>query len=371
MTQYLWYDHGAVKFGAYYFLQAPPGRSDAEILREEVDQMVLAEELGFDSIWLTEHHYADYGLSSAPSVLLATVAARTNRVRLGIAVYVIPFHNPLRLAEETASIDILSGGRLTVGLGRGNRPMEFYGHGVPLQESRQRMEVGVEVLLQAWTQQRVNFDGRFWHVHNVPVYPKPVQQPHPPLSFAVTSPETIAWTAKHGFGMLSSGLGTPLQTTLANRDAYVKALYDSGFSESDVQCLLARWVVTKHVYVAPTDAEAQSDAQGPEMWYRDAFIRSLSTEGLVGLHPSVYEGSQTMLTRLRSQTWETLLESALIIGSPDTVARKICELQQAGVGELASWMNFGGLPVDKVRRSMRLFAEDVMPRFVGRNRLSS
>jgi alkanesulfonate monooxygenase SsuD/methylene tetrahydromethanopterin reductase-like flavin-dependent oxidoreductase (luciferase family) len=118
-----------MKFGTYFFLQASPGRSGAEVLPEEVDQMVLAEELGFDSIWLTEHHYADYGLSSAPSVLLATVAARTRRIRLGIAVYVIPFHHPLRLAEETASIDILSGGRLIVGLGRGNRPMEFFGHG--------------------------------------------------------------------------------------------------------------------------------------------------------------------------------------------------------------------------------------------------
>lgn len=164
-----------MRFGTYFFLQAPSGRTGAEVLPEEVDQMVLAEDLGFDSVWLTEHHYADYGLSSAPSVLLATVAARTHRVRLGTAVYVIPFHHPLRLAEETASTDILSGGRLTVGLGRGNRPMEFYGHGVPQEESRGRMEEGVDVLLQAWTQERVNFTGRYWRIRNVPVYPKPLQ----------------------------------------------------------------------------------------------------------------------------------------------------------------------------------------------------
>src|SRR5437773_2577834 len=129
-----------MRFGMYFFLQAPPGRPQAEIIVDEVDQMVLAEELGYDSIWLTEHHYADYGLSSAPSVILATVAARTTRIRIGIAVYVIAFHNPLRLAEETATIDVLSGGRLTVGIGRGNRPFEFYGHGVPQEESRSRME---------------------------------------------------------------------------------------------------------------------------------------------------------------------------------------------------------------------------------------
>ena len=118
-----------MKFGTYYFLQATPDRTASEIVSEEVEQMVLSERLGFDSVWLTEHHYADYGISSAPSVLLATVAARTERVKLGMAVWVLPFHNPLRLAEETATLDILSRGRLIVGLGRGNRPQEYLGHG--------------------------------------------------------------------------------------------------------------------------------------------------------------------------------------------------------------------------------------------------
>jgi alkanesulfonate monooxygenase SsuD/methylene tetrahydromethanopterin reductase-like flavin-dependent oxidoreductase (luciferase family) len=352
-----------MRFGTYFFLQAPPGRTDADILTEEVNQMVLAERLGFDSVWLTEHHYADYGLSSAPSVLLATVAARTSRIRLGIAVYVIPFHHPLRLAEETASIDILSGGRLIVGLGRGNRPMEFFGHGIAQEESRGRMEEGVEVLLQAWTQEQVNFEGRFWRIRNVPVYPKPLQKPHPPLAFAVTSAETIAWTARHGYRMLSSGLGTPLPQTLKNRDAYIAGLHSAGYADVEIAELLSHWVVTKHVYVAPTDTEALAEAKGPEMWYRDAFVRSLSADGLVGLHESVYQGAQAMIDRLKSQTWEDLVQSALLIGSPETVAAKIAELQAAGAGEVACWMNFGGLPREKVRRSMRLFASEVMPRF--------
>jgi len=352
-----------VRFGTYFFLQAPPGRTDADILGEEVDQMVLSEDLGFDSIWLTEHHYADYGLSSAPTALLATVAARTHRIRLATAVYVIPFHHPLRLAEETATLDILSGGRLTVGLGRGNRPMEFYGHGVPQQQSRERMEEGVDVLLQAWTQDTVDYDGKYWQIHNVPVFPKPLQRPHPPLAFAVTSPETIAWTASRGYGMLSSGLGTPLQQTVRNREAYVHGLREHGFNQPQIDDLLARWVITKHVYVAPTDAEAEAEAQGPEMWYRDAFMRSLSADKLQGLHQSVYDGANAMLARLRSQTWEDLLQSALVIGSPDTVAAKIADLEQVGAGEVVCWMNFGGLSPEKVRRSMRLFAEEVMPRF--------
>ena len=140
-------------------------------------------------------------------------------------------------------------------------------------------------------------------------------------------------------------------------------LRESGFSQSRIDDLLSRWVVTKHVYVAPTDAQAESEAHEPEMWYRDAFIRSLSVENLAGLDQSVYDGANTMLTRLRSQTWEDLLQSALLIGSPETVAAKIAELEQVGVGEVVCWMNFGGLAPDNVRRSMRLFAEEVMPRF--------
>ena len=352
-----------MRFGTYFFLQAPPGRTAADVIVEEVDQMVLAEELGYDTVWLTEHHYADYGLSSAPSVLLATVAARTRGIRLAIAVYVIAFHNPLRLAEETATIDVLSGGRLIVGIGRGNRPLEFFGHGVLQEESRTRMEEGVAVLLQAWTRERVNFQGQHWRIKNIPVYPKPVAKPHPPIAFAVTSPESIEWAGKNGFAIMSSGLGSPLSQNLHSCQAYVAALEASGHSQAEIKALLARWVVTKHVYVAPTDAEAQAEAKGPEMWYRDAFVRSLSTEGLAGLHESVYQQAGAASARLRAQTWEELLDNALLVGSPETVARKVAELDQAGVGELACWMNFGGIPPDKARRSMRLFAQEVMPRF--------
>jgi alkanesulfonate monooxygenase SsuD/methylene tetrahydromethanopterin reductase-like flavin-dependent oxidoreductase (luciferase family) len=352
-----------VRFGTYFFLQSPPGRTGAEILPEEIGQMVLAEELGFDSIWLTEHHFADYGLSSAPSVLLATVAAKTQRIRLGIAVYVIPFHHPLRLAEETASIDILSGGRLTVGLGRGNRPQEFFGHGVRQEESRGRMEEGLEILLQAWTQVRVDFSGQHWHIQNVPVYPKPLQQPHPPIAIAVSSPETIAWAAKHGYAMLSSGLTTPMTATINNRDAYVTSLQQNDYAQPDIDRLLERWVVTKHVYVAPTDSEALAEAREHELWYLDSFIRSLSADGLHGLHESVYQGAEAMTNRLTALTWESMVENSVLVGSPDTVAAKIAQLQAVGVGEVACWMNFGGIPPDKARRSMRLFAEEVIPRF--------
>ena len=349
-----------MRVGSYFFIQSPPGRTSSEIIRDEVDQMVLTEELGFDSVWLTEHHYADYGLSSAPSVLLATLAARTERVKLGIAVYVLPFHHPIRIAEETAMIDILSNGRLTVGIGRGNRPLEFSGHGVSLADSRSRTEEGVDVMLQAWTQERVNYEGKHWHFDNIPVYPKPLTQPHPPIAVAATSEESVRWTARMGFQLLNSGLTTPLEATLKQRELYASALNESqppGVAED----LLSRWSVTKHMYIAPTDEEARRDAEPAERWYANAFARSLSAEGIKGLPESSYQDAARIRQRLSAINFGELADGPLLIGAPETVARKVLELQSHGVGELIMWMNFGGLDPAKVRRSMRLFASEVLP----------
>jgi alkanesulfonate monooxygenase SsuD/methylene tetrahydromethanopterin reductase-like flavin-dependent oxidoreductase (luciferase family) len=348
-----------MRFGTYYFLQATPGRTAEAIIADEVEQMVLSERLGFDSVWLTEHHYADYGISSAPSVLLATVAARTERVRLGMAVWVLPFHHPLRLAEETATLDILSRGRLVVGLGRGNRPQEFLGHGVNQDESRTRMEEGVEVLRKAWTEERVSFQGRHWQFDAIPVYPKPLTQPHPPLAFAVSSPQSLEWAGANGFAIMSSGLTTPLEALQRQRETYVTALRAAGHADSAVSDLLGRWIVSKHVYVAPTDAEARADAEGPERWYLDAFARSIRPVGLRGISETVRQQATASADRVDALRWEELVEDRLFIGSPATVRRKIEQLREIGVGELLCWMNFGGIPPEKVRRSMELFANEV------------
>ena len=351
-----------MKIGTYYFIQAAPGHTASEIIREEVDQMVLSEELGFDSIWLTEHHYSDYGLSSAPSVLVATVAARTERIKFGLAVYVLPFHHPLRLAEETATLDILTGGRLTVGLGRGNRPIEFIGHGVPQDESRERFEEAVQVLLCAWSDEPVTFHGRHWKIENIPVYPKPATRPHPPIAFAVGSPQSIGWVGENAYPIMTSGLFTPLPAILKQREAYVAALRSAEHSEDTISDLLSKWVVTKHVFVAPTDAEARAIAEEPERWYLDSFARSIRPDGLP-VSESVYKQAHDQAERVASLRWEQLVEDSLVIGSPATVRRKVAELQEAGVGEMLCWMNFGGIPAEQARRSMRLFSEEVMPQF--------
>jgi alkanesulfonate monooxygenase SsuD/methylene tetrahydromethanopterin reductase-like flavin-dependent oxidoreductase (luciferase family) len=352
-----------MRFGTYFFLHATPDRSPAAILTEELDQMVLSESLGFDAVWLTEHHFSDYGLSAAPSILAASLAARTSRVSIGTAVYVLPFHNPIRLAEETATLDILSGGRLVVGIGRGNRPLEFVGYSVNQDESRSRMEEGVEVLLAAWTQPNVTFHGQHWQLERIPVQPQPLQQPHPPIAIAASSDASVTWAAQHGWRILSSGLGTPLPALNRLRATYTRALHTAGHPQQTIDHLLGHWVVTKQVYVAETDAQARREAEAHERWYLDSFARSLRADGLSGLSETVRQQANDMASRISQRRWEDLIEDSLLIGSPATVRDKVGELSAAGVGELVGWMNFGGIPAERVRRSMQLFAEQVMPAF--------
>jgi alkanesulfonate monooxygenase SsuD/methylene tetrahydromethanopterin reductase-like flavin-dependent oxidoreductase (luciferase family) len=352
-----------MRFGTYYFLQRPPGASEADVIRGEVDLMVWSERLGYDSVWLTEHHFADYGLSSAPSVLASAVLSRTERLQLGLAVYVLPFHDPIRFAEETATLDILSGGRLTVGLGRGNRPAEFVGYRVPPEESRGRFEEAVEIVLAAWTQERVEHAGRYWQIPGTSVYPRPLTRPHPPLAVAVNSPETIAWTARKGYRMLSSGLFTPLARSLENRARYEAALAEAGHDAATTARLLGQWTLTKHVYVAPTDEEAQAEARGAEEWFLDAYCRSMRLDGLPELPAPFRAQTERIIAEVGSLRWESLLRDALLVGSPATIRERVGELQAAGVGELVCWTSFGGLPLEKVRRSMQLFADEVIPAF--------
>ena len=158
-----------MRFGTYYLLQAPPGIAHPDVVRREIEQMVWTEELGFDSIWLTEHHFIEYGLSVSPAILATAAAMRTQRVRIGLAAAILPFHDPIRLAEELAMVDILSGGRLDVGVGRGNRPVEFSGYRVPQIESRERFEETLEVLLGAWTNERFAYRGRYVTIPEVHV----------------------------------------------------------------------------------------------------------------------------------------------------------------------------------------------------------
>jgi alkanesulfonate monooxygenase SsuD/methylene tetrahydromethanopterin reductase-like flavin-dependent oxidoreductase (luciferase family) len=352
-----------MRFGTFFFFQAAPGHRHADIIHRELEQVEWTEELGFDEVWFTEHHFIDYGLSVDPSSLAAAAASRTRRVRIGLAAAILPFHHPLRLAEQMALVDIISNGRLDVGVGRGNRPAEFAGYRIPQIESRDRFEETVEILRLAWTQERFSFHGRFFDFDDVRIIPKPLQQPHPPIYQVCVSKDGIENTALRGWPMLNSVLTGPVDQLVANRDTYVATLEKSGRNPADIAALLARWGVSRQIYVADTDAQALAEARSAEMWYQESFRRFVVPERIEDAHPSLQPGFRAMAEKLGKVTWDDLVRETLAFGSPDTVARHIEHMRDLGVGQVLCWMNFGGLPQDRIRRSMELFAREVMPRF--------
>ena len=353
-----------MKFGTFYFFQATPGQRHADIIRGELDQIEWTEELGFDEIWLTEHHFIEYGLSVDPAALASAAASRTRRIRIGLAAAILPFHHPLRLAEQMALVDIISNGRLDVGVGRGNRPAEFRGYRVPQEESRERFDEAVEIMQRAWTEDSFSYDGRFFKVPEVSVIPKPVQRPHPPLYQVCVTKDGIENTALRGWPMLNSVLFGPVSQLVTNRDTYVETLKKTGRSPEEIAGLLSRWGVSRQIYVAETDAKALAEAKDAELWYQESFKKFVVPDSIEDAHPSLQPGFRAMAERLSKVTWEGLVAETLAFGSPDTVTRHIEEMRRLGVGQVMCWMNFGGLSQDKVRRSMELFAREVMPRFL-------
>jgi alkanesulfonate monooxygenase SsuD/methylene tetrahydromethanopterin reductase-like flavin-dependent oxidoreductase (luciferase family) len=353
-----------VRFGTFFFFQAAPGLSHAEVVHRELQQMDWTEELGYDEIWLTEHHFIDYGLAVDPGTLACAAASRTRRVRIGLAAAILPFHHPLRLAEQLALVDVISGGRLDVGVGRGNRPAEFRGYDVPQQENRDRFEEAVDIITQAWTEPRFTYRGRFFTVVDAQVQPKPMQQPHPPIYQVCGSKESMEGTAARGWAMLNSVLrGNAEEQIAANRDAYVAALRKNGRAQDDITALLKNWGISRQIFVAPTDAQAKEEAREAEMWYQDSFRRFVIPERIEDAHPSLQPHFRQLAERLAKVNYEDLIRETVAFGSPETVARKIERMRDLGVGHVLCWMNFGGLAQDKIRRSMELFAREVMPAF--------
>ncbi len=180
------------------------------------------------------------------------------------------------------------------------------------------------------------------------------------------SKESIEGTAARGWPMLNSVLrGNAEQQIATHRDAYVAALHKNGRTEDEVKALLGNWGISRQIYVAATDAQAQAEAKDAEMWYQESFRRFVIPERIEDAHPSLQPHFRQLAERLAIVNWDDLVRETVAFGSPETVARKIEAMRAAGVGHVLCWMNFGGLPQDKIRRSMELFAREVMPRFRG------
>ena len=204
-----------MKFGLFGGARARGGPAgDSDGYHEFIKYIVSAEELGFSSVFLVEHHFTGFGQVSASLNLLSYLAARTEKIRLGTAVVVLPWHNPVLVAEEAATLDLLSNGRLDFGVGKGYRPYEFSGFCIPQDEATARFDEAIDVVRQAWTSKgRFSYDGTWWRYDNIVVEPAPIQQPHPPFWLGAGSPESIRRAAREGYNLLLDQIA-PIDTII-------------------------------------------------------------------------------------------------------------------------------------------------------------
>ena len=201
-----------MKFGLFGSAQAQRGGPDLDSgqgFRDYIEYNVEAEALGYNSTFVVEHHFTGFGQVSASLNLLTWVAARTKTLRLGTAVMVLPWHNPVLLAEQAASIDLLSGGRLEFGVGKGYRHNEFASFCIPMEEADERFEEGLAVIIKSWTSnERFSHHGKFWHFENIIVEPPTAQKPHPPIWMAAGSPDSIRKVARRGCKLMLDQLAS-------------------------------------------------------------------------------------------------------------------------------------------------------------------
>src|SRR6476661_2659930 len=192
--------------GTFLLMQSPSFRSSEEVYARAVEQAQAAESLGFRNAWLGEHHFSTYGYLSRPLQLASYIAAKTTKLRVGTAVIVVPLHHPLLIAEEVAMLDILSGGRLDIGLGRG-----YERFGLKLDTSGERWNESIDILLRAFSGEPFSYDGKVFQIPETTIYPKNTQKPHPPIWITAQSPYAIEASVKRGFNVLTGGFGVPLE----------------------------------------------------------------------------------------------------------------------------------------------------------------
>jgi alkanesulfonate monooxygenase SsuD/methylene tetrahydromethanopterin reductase-like flavin-dependent oxidoreductase (luciferase family) len=347
-----------VEFGIFHEFETAAGRSQAAAFDQAFELVDAAEQWGLDAVWLAELHFSPQrSVLSAPLTIASAVAARTTRLKIGTAVQVLPLHHPLRLAEETATIDHISHGRLIFGVGRSGFATTYQTYGVPYAESRERFAETLDIVKRAWTEPTFSHHGTYFHFDNVCLAPKPFQQPHPPVRIAATSPDTFPNCGELGYPIFAAvRLGT-LAELGPNIKSYRDAFRTAGHSG------VGEVFLRVPVYVGGTDEEASSVPEESIMGFYRMLGRQLeASAGLAGTRD--IEDRAGRGQRLQNIEWQDVVREKVIVGTPERVADKLGELQEElGLNGILAELNCGGLiPRERVLRSLRLLCEEVIPR---------
>ncbi len=331
-----------VKVGVLQFFSWPERRVELSTVYERAFERIdVMDQTGYDAVWLAEHHFTGYSVCPSVHLMGMHVANRTRNLRIGTAVSLAAFYHPLRLAEEVALLDVLSGGRVNWGAGRGFDRNEFVHFGVPPEESYPRFREAVQVVLEAWKQDKLTHNGDFFAFDGVEVLPKPMQQPHPPTWVAASSPPAIEWAAAQGHSIMMDPHSTHAEIA-GKRELYRSELEKHGFSIEGRDIPMARLLA-----VAESREEAEETARRGVQWLVGSYIDPKHQQ--VGFGGGFLKPGEDPIARY--------LDGVVVWGTPDEVADQLLHLREE--------MFLGYLLCAPLsHRSFTLFTEKVLPKLL-------
>ena len=347
-----------MEFGLFVEFPSREGTTQAQIFKDSMELIQAAEDSGSEGVWLAEYHF-DPGRSvlSAPVTVAGAVAARTKKVKIGLAVHVLPLRNPVQIAEEIATLDHLSDGRLDFGIGRSAFPRIYQGYGFDYSESRDRFDECLEIILKSWTEERFSFKGKYYQYDDLCVVPKPLQKPHPPIRIGATSADTFEMVGRMGYPIFinPSRVATLLDLKPLVADFH-QAREKAGHSgQVDVGLRVP-------VYVAETKENAYSEPKESTMFQMQRLINVITQSiGEAGI--SAGDDRAAQAERLKAMTYEDVLANMVVYGTPESVVERLQELQEElGLTQVIYEVNFGcNVPLEHQIKAVRLINEKVAP----------
>jgi alkanesulfonate monooxygenase SsuD/methylene tetrahydromethanopterin reductase-like flavin-dependent oxidoreductase (luciferase family) len=348
-----------MEFGMFHEFPSLPGRTESEAFDEAMEQVDAAERSGLDVMWLAELHFEPRrSLLSAPLNIASAIAARTRRMKIGIAVQVLPLCHPLRLAEEAATVDQLSHGRLIFGVGRSGVAQTYDAYGVSYAESRDRFREILDVIEQAWTKPSFSYEGKYHRFQDVAVVPKPYQKPTPPIRIAASTPDTFPAIGRRGAAVFASVRHTTWMDLAKQIESYHEAWSAAGHpGRGEV-------FVSAPTYIAETEDRARSEPKESIMhFYRE---QANLLEGAARLvDPETAARRMRRVNQLRSLRYEDGLHNHALVGTPVQIAERLEGLRhEIGLSGILAELNCGGvIPHRQVLTALELLCAEVKPRF--------
>jgi alkanesulfonate monooxygenase SsuD/methylene tetrahydromethanopterin reductase-like flavin-dependent oxidoreductase (luciferase family) len=348
-----------MEFGMFHEFPSLPGRTESEAFDEAMEQVDAAERSGLDVMWLAELHFEPRrSLLSAPLNIASAIAARTRRMKIGIAVQVLPLCHPLRLAEEAATVDQLSHGRLIFGVGRSGVAQTYDAYGVSYAESRDRFREILDVIEQAWTKPSFSYEGKYHRFQDVAVVPKPYQKPTPPIRIAASTPDTFPAIGRRGAAVFASVRHTTWTDLAKQIESYHEAWSAAGHpGRGEV-------FVSAPTYIAETEDRARSEPKESIMhFYRE---QANLLEGAARLvDPETAARRMRRVNQLRSLRYEDGLHNHALVGTPVQIAERLEGLRhEIGLSGILAELNCGGvIPHRQVLTALELLCAEVKPRF--------